>query len=213
VWAAVGEGGGGVRVGATRCSGLWGVAGAGWIDAESARNATARVLPLAEAAAPFFEGARRVAALKVDAEGSEVAVLRGALEPWTPAARRLLHGLGEAAALTGAGLVYPLPTPELCAQWLKIPEGPFLAEQTWAPEVAEYDQLLALAAAAAAESSKSRPTDSAVLKGLSATNCTRAYSVSYKSTISPRPYTTNASHLREYRLDNIHSVSTFRHIT
>ena len=79
VWAAVGEGGGGVRVGATRCSGLWGVEGAGWIDAESARNATARVLPLAEAAAPFFEGARRVAALKVDAEGSEVAVLRGAL--------------------------------------------------------------------------------------------------------------------------------------
>jgi FkbM family methyltransferase len=78
VWAAVGEGGGDVNVGATRCSGLWAIKGAEWVDAESERNATVAVVPLALAAAPFFSGPR-VAAMKIDTEGSEVAVLRGAL--------------------------------------------------------------------------------------------------------------------------------------
>lgn len=78
VWAAIGDGGGSVEVGATRCSGLWAVKGSAWIDAESEHNVSVRVLPLVEVAAPFFIG-QRIAVMKIDTEGSELAVLHSAL--------------------------------------------------------------------------------------------------------------------------------------
>ena len=92
VWGAVGEpqqqqqqqqqGGGApatISVGATRCSGLWGVKGSGWINAESSRNSTVGVVRLADATAGWLGEGERVALLKIDVEGSEVEVLRSAM--------------------------------------------------------------------------------------------------------------------------------------
>ena len=82
-------------------------------DAISKTNrAVAELLPegrLDEGLACFLSAlkSKRAPALPADAREAirgNIAVLRGALEPWTPGARRLLHGLGEAAA--------PFPAPE-----------------------------------------------------------------------------------------------------
>jgi FkbM family methyltransferase len=81
-----------IEVGATKCSGLWAVRDAGWINDESASKTTVAAQPLTDLVADWApallrdrpEDAREdddvgVAVLKVDAEGSEVAVLASAL--------------------------------------------------------------------------------------------------------------------------------------
>lgn len=83
-WAAVTDGSPGapaaIRTGATRCSGLWGAdAGSAWINAESSSEVDVAGAPLMELVAGWLPERATVAALKIDVEGSEVAVLRSAL--------------------------------------------------------------------------------------------------------------------------------------
>ena len=80
-WTAVGDAASPpVEVGATRCSGLWAVRESDWINAESAANVMVSLRTLDDVAGAWVPlGAAAITALKIDAEGSELAVLQSAL--------------------------------------------------------------------------------------------------------------------------------------
>lgn len=82
VWSAVGPNASAhISVGATRCSGLWGVVGADWIDAESSRIVSVGMRSFTEilmSSGVLPDGAA-LTLLKIDTEGSEIAVLKSAL--------------------------------------------------------------------------------------------------------------------------------------
>ena len=104
VWTAVGAlGSAPITVGATRCSGLWAVSDdSAWINLESSHNASVPMTPLdtlltagagegggvggvgatgagGGGGGPWLPDGAALTLLKIDAEGSEVAVLRTAL--------------------------------------------------------------------------------------------------------------------------------------
>lgn len=93
-WTAVSSKDGVVlQAGATKCSGLWGVTDQDWINKESEYNVDVRGTPLEKLVQGWLPDGKSVALMKVDVEGSEVAVWQTALPLLR--AKRVAHIVAE----------------------------------------------------------------------------------------------------------------------
>jgi FkbM family methyltransferase len=82
-----------VRVGATKCSGLWAVKESEWINQESSKTILVSSKTAVDIVSAWIPSMEIITLMKIDAEGSELSILRSALPLFQ--SHRVLHLIAE----------------------------------------------------------------------------------------------------------------------
>lgn len=82
-----------IEVGATKCSGLWAVKESEWINKESTSSVTVKSATSHDIVSSWIGDTDVITLLKIDAEGSELSIIKSALPLFE--AHRILHLVGE----------------------------------------------------------------------------------------------------------------------